>query len=184
MNIVEKKLSEIKPYERNPRRNDEAVKYLVESISKFGFKQPIVVDQDGVIVAGHTRFKAAKQLGMTEVPCVVADDLTPEQIKAFRLADNKVGEIATWDFELLHLELDELEDFEIDMGDFGFYNTFDEDQFEDLFEKKPEQEVQQEADEEEVPAHWKVIIRAENEEEAKEIKRQLIELGYECEVSA
>ena len=183
MNIIEKKISEIKPYERNPRRNDEAVTYLVESISSFGFKQPIVVDKDGVIVAGHTRFKAAKQLGMTEVPCVVADDLTPEQIKAFRLADNKVGEIATWDFELLHLELDDLEDFEIDMSDFGFYNDFDEDQFDDLFERKPEPEAAQEA-EEQAPEFWKVIVRAESEEEAKEIKNQLIELGYECEVSA
>ena len=95
MNIIEKKIGDIKPYERNPRRNDEAVKYVAESIKNFGFKNPIIVDNDGVIVAGHTRFKAAKQLGLQVVPCVVADDLTPEQIKAFRLADNKVGEIAT-----------------------------------------------------------------------------------------
>lgn len=183
MNIVEKKLSEIKPYERNPRRNDEAVKYLLESIKQFGFKQPIVVDRDGVIVAGHTRFKAAKQLGMTEVPCVVADDLTPEQIKAFRLADNKVGEIATWDFELLGLELDDLAELEIDMDDFGFYTDFDEDQFDDLFQNKPQEENKEKPKEQAAP-EWKVIIHAENEDEAKEIKNQLSEIGYECEVSA
>lgn len=183
MKIIEKKLSDIKPYERNPRRNDEAVKYLMESIKQFGFKQPIVVDSDGVIVAGHTRFKAAKNLGMKEVPCVVADDLTPEQVKAFRLADNKVGEIATWDFELLGLELDELAEFEIDMDDFGFYNDFDEDRFDDLFQNKPEEESEK-APKEEAPPQWKVIIHADGEDEAREIKEQLVELGYACEVSA
>lgn len=138
MNIVEKKISEIKPYERNPRRNDEAVKYLVESISNFGFKQPIVVDKDGVIVAGHTRLKAAKQLGMPAVPCVVADDLTPEQIKAFRLADNKVAEMAGWDFALLE---EELQLIDIDMEAFGFtdYEEVDiGDFFEDAEQKKKE----------------------------------------------
>lgn len=183
MNIIEKKLSELKPYERNPKRNDEAVKYVMESIKEFGFKNPILVDKDGVIIAGHTRFKAAKQLGLEVVPCVVADDLTPEQVKAFRLADNKVGEIATWDFDLLHLELDELDGLEIDMADFGFYNGFDEDQFDDLFESKANEQKEEDPKEEEV-ANWKVIIRAEDEEEAKQIKSQLLELGYECEVSA
>lgn len=118
MNIVEKKLKEIKPYEKNPRKNDEAVQYVMNSIKEFGFKVPIVIDKDGVIVCGHTRFKAAKKLKMKEVPCILADDLTPEQIKAFRLADNKTGEIATWDDELLSGELADLIDF--DMGDFGF----------------------------------------------------------------
>lgn len=118
MDIVLKKLSDIRPYEKNPRKNDEAVKYVAESISQFGFKVPIVIDKDGIIVAGHTRYKAAKKLNLKEVPCIVADDLTEEQVKAFRLADNKVAEKAEWDFELLADELDDLFDF--DMTVFGF----------------------------------------------------------------
>lgn len=118
MDIVLKKLSDIKPYENNPRKNDEAVKYVAESIKQFGFKVPIVIDRNNIIVAGHTRYKAAKKLSMTEVPCIVADDLTDEQIKAFRLADNKVAEKAEWDFELLDSELEDLFDF--DMTVFGF----------------------------------------------------------------
>lgn len=118
MEIVNKKLSEIKPYEKNPRKNDDAVKYVAKSIEEFGFKVPIVIDRSGVIVAGHTRYKAASSLGMKEVPCIIADDLTDEQIKAFRLADNKVGEIAEWDDSLLGDELDGI--FDLDMGDFGF----------------------------------------------------------------
>lgn len=118
MNIIEKKITEIKPYEKNPRRNDEAVKYVAESIKNFGFKVPIVIDKNNVIVAGHTRYKAAKNLGLKEVPCIVADDLTEEQVKAFRLADNKVAEKAEWDFDLLSAELDDLFDF--DMSAFGF----------------------------------------------------------------
>ncbi|MBO6267055.1 MAG: ParB N-terminal domain-containing protein, partial [Synergistaceae bacterium] len=117
MNIVWKKLDELKPYENNPRFNDEAVPAVAESIKEFGWKQPLVVDRDGVIVAGHTRYKAAEKLGLDKVPCIIADDLTPEQIKAFRLADNKTGEIATWDFDLLDQEL---ADLDFDMSDFGF----------------------------------------------------------------
>lgn len=118
MNIVELKLGEVRPYEKNPRKNDEAVKYVAESIRQFGFKVPIVIDHNGVIVAGHTRYKAAKKLKMETVPCIVADDLTEEQIKAFRLADNKVAEKAEWDFDLLADEMDDLFDF--DMTLFGF----------------------------------------------------------------
>ena len=118
MDIVEKKLSELKPYENNPRKNDEAVEYVANSIKEFGFKVPIVIDKDGVIVAGHTRYKAAKQLKLKTVPCIIADDLNEEQIKAFRLADNKTAEMAGWDFPLLDIELAEIET--LDMADFGF----------------------------------------------------------------
>ena len=118
MNIVLKTIADIKPYENNPRKNDDAVKYVAESIRAFGFKVPIVIDKNGIIVAGHTRYKAAKKLNLKEVPCIVADDLTEEQVKAFRLADNKVAEKAEWDFELLESELDDL--FEFDMTVFGF----------------------------------------------------------------
>ena len=124
MEIVLKKIDELIPYENNPRINDEAAKYVAESIRQFGFKVPMVIDKENVIVAGHTRFKAAMELGMEEVPCIVADDLTEEQVKAFRLADNKVGEIAQWDNRILELELADLEDLNFEMGDFGF-DTFE-----------------------------------------------------------
>lgn len=118
MEIVNKKIDELKPYEKNPRINDEAVEYVKKSIKEFGFKVPIVIDKNNTIVAGHTRYKASLELGLNEVPCIVADDLTDEQIKAFRLADNKVSEQASWDYELLTKELDEILD--ISMEDFGF----------------------------------------------------------------
>lgn len=118
MKIVEKNINEIKPYEKNPRKNDEAVKYVMESIKQFGFKVPIVIDKDNVIVCGHTRYKASQKLGIEVIPCVIADDLKDEQIKAFRLADNKVSEKADWDFDLLNEEIDDILD--IDMQDFGF----------------------------------------------------------------
>ena len=118
MDIVNRRLSEIHPYENNPRFNDEAVDAVAASIQEFGFKVPIVLDSEGVIVAGHTRWKAALKLQLEEVPCVVADDLSPEQIKAFRLADNKVAELAYWNEEALAKELEGIAD--IDMSAFGF----------------------------------------------------------------
>lgn len=111
-------IKSIRPYEKNPRRNDEAVDAVAASIREFGWQQPIVVDKDGVIIAGHTRYKAAKKLKCDTVPVVVADDLTEDQVKAYRLADNKTGELAEWDTALLGEELAELADF--DMSQFGF----------------------------------------------------------------
>ena len=118
MNIIEMNVEELIPYENNPRKNDDAVEKVALSISAFGFKVPIVIDSNNVIVTGHTRLKAAKKLGITKVPCIKADDLTDEQIKAFRLADNKVAEFSQWDEEKLMKELDELG--EIDMSLYGF----------------------------------------------------------------
>ena len=126
MEIVDKKVSELIPYENNPRKNDKAVPAVAKSIQEFGFKVPIVIDKNNIIVNGHTRLKAAKKLGLETVPCIVADDLTPEQIRAFRLADNKVGEIATWDDDKLEEELTELTGI-IDMQDFGFEDFFSKD---------------------------------------------------------
>lgn len=122
MQIIEKYTNELIPYSNNPRNNDEAVDAVAKSIKEFGFKVPIIIDKNNVIVAGHTRLKAAGKLKMEKVPCILADDLTEEQIKAFRLADNKVGELATWDMERLEAELDELDDMDLDfeMSDFGF----------------------------------------------------------------
>ena len=105
MNIIDVELDKLKPYENNPRFNDEAIEPVVNSIKQFGFKVPIIIDSSNVIVAGHTRLKAAKQLGMDKLPCIVVSDLTEEQIKAFRLADNKVAEFSSWDYEKLEEEL-------------------------------------------------------------------------------
>ena len=105
MNIQNISLTEIHPYAKNPRKNDEAVSAVAASIREFGFLVPLVIDRNHEIVAGHTRYRAAKQLGMKDVPCVIADELTEDQIKAFRLADNKVGALASWDMDLLPLEL-------------------------------------------------------------------------------
>lgn len=120
MKIVEKYLTEIHPYENNPRINDSAVQFVMNSILEFGFKVPIIIDKDGTIVCGHTRYKAAKKLKMNKVPCILADDLSEEQIKAYRLADNRVAEFAEWNPERLDVEINELERFDIDMTMFGF----------------------------------------------------------------
>lgn len=119
------------PYANNPRLNDNAVDAVAASIKEFGFKVPIVVDGENVIINGHTRLKAAHKLGLKQVPVIVADDLTPEQVKAFRLADNKTGELAQWDMAKLGIELEGIED--IDMTDFGF-------DFEDLEEDEPQED--------------------------------------------
>ena len=111
---------EVAPYDKNPRLNDDAVDAVASSIREFGFKVPIVVDSEGVVVSGHTRLKAAKALGLTEVPVIVADDLDKTKIKAFRLADNKVAELADWDESLLVKELEELAELSYDMGQFEF----------------------------------------------------------------
>lgn len=132
--IVLLPLAEIRPYDKNPRKNEKAVKYVKESIRQFGFKVPIVIDSNRVIVCGHTRLLAAKSLGMTEVPCIMADDLTDDQVKAFRLADNKVGEFSEWDMDLLGDELDAIEDAsDIDMEALGFDPELDPDQLGDSF---------------------------------------------------
>ena len=137
MEILNLGLEEIKPYEKNPRNNDNAVDAVAASIREFGFKVPIIIDKDNIIVAGHTRYKAAKKLGLKTVPCIKADDLTDEQVKAFRLADNKVAEQAEWDFDLLNLEL---ETITMDMEQFGFDLPIDE-----------EEETQTEIIEDDVP---------------------------------
>jgi DNA modification methylase len=120
MKIELRKLSDIKPYANNPRLNDDAVEAVAASIREFGFRQPIVVDAEGVIVVGHTRYKAALKLGLEMVPVHVATDLTPEQIKAYRIADNKSAELSDWDYDLLPVELGELQGMNYDLGLLGF----------------------------------------------------------------
>lgn len=137
-------LSDITPYENNPRNNEEAVEKVANSIKEFGFNQPIVVDKDNVIIVGHTRYLAAQELGLAEAPVIVAGNLSDEQARAYRLADNKTGEIAEWDFEKLALELEEVES--LDMSEFGFavegldssFSESDsEDDIADFFEAAP-----------------------------------------------
>lgn len=171
LKIVYKKLSDLTPYENNPRLNDGAVDAVAKSIEEFGFKVPIVIDKDGVIVAGHTRLKAAKQLAIDEVPCIIADDLSDEELKAFRLADNKVSELAEWDFDKLDAEL---ADIDFDMSDFGFdFNTIDEenDKFDD-------------ADTEYHDINDKTIIAIEfdTEQELESAFQKLNDEGYNCQI--
>lgn len=118
MKVVYMAVSELVPYENNPRNNEKAVEAVANSIREFGFKNPIIVDRQKVIVSGHTRRLAALKLGMDLVPVVYADDLTEDQIKAFRLADNRVAEMAAWDEDLLKEEMAKAVDFEF--GDYGF----------------------------------------------------------------
>lgn len=140
MEIVYKSIDELTPYENNPRHNENAVAAVAASIKEFNFKVPLVIDTNGVVVAGHTRLLAARQLGLSAVPCIIADDLTPEQIRAFRLADNKTAELAGWDFTKLEEELLEISK-QFDMTSFGFDETEDIDIdgfFEDAEQKEKE----------------------------------------------
>ena len=137
MQIIERKISELKPYANNPRLNDGAVDAVAASIKNFGFKVPLVVTADGEIIAGHTRLKAAQKLKMKTVPVIIADDLTPEQVRAFRLADNKTGELAGWDFEKLDLELEEID---LDMTQFGFDSHSTPENLDELFAPAEEKE--------------------------------------------
>jgi len=135
-------LGDIVPYGRNPRKNDGAVDAIAESIKQYGFLVPLVISSKNEIVTGHTRFKAAGKLGLKTVPCIIADDLSEEQIKAFRLVDNKVGEIAEWDMDLLPLEI---ADISADLSAFGF-DSISEDEFGEEFtledgDKKPFQQI-------------------------------------------
>lgn len=119
-------LSMLKPYPDNPRINEDAVDYVARSIQDYGFKVPLVVDKDMVIICGHTRYEAAKKLNMGSVPCIIAADLTEEQVAAYRLADNKVSEFSSWDFDKLQAELATIDN--IDMGEFHFFRFDDEEE--------------------------------------------------------
>ena len=129
MNIIKMKVEELIPYINNPRNNENAVDKVASSISEFGFKNPIFVDKNNIVVNGHTRLLASKKLGLKEVPVIVIDDLTDTQIKAFRIADNKVAEYSKWDYDLLNIELEQLEELDFSMSDFGI-STFEPIEFE------------------------------------------------------
>ena len=171
-NIVYKETKDLIPYANNPRLNDNAVDAVAASIKEFGFKVPIVVDSENVIINGHTRLKAAHKLGLKQVPCIVADDLTPEQVKAFRLADNKTSELAEWDLDKLDIELGEIAD--IDMGDFGFDFDIEDKDFED--EKTPEDKDVGIDDEK------ALVVDCENENEMEKTFKTLTKEGYKCRI--
>lgn len=128
MEIIQMDIEDLKTYENNPRNNDEAVDKVANSIAEFGFKVPIIVDKHNVIIAGHTRLRASKKLGLQTVPVIQANELSEEQVMAFRLADNKTSEFAEWDMDKLDLELQALRDFDFDMESMGF----SEDDFADM----------------------------------------------------
>ena len=142
MQIIYKRIEEIKPYENNPRINDEAVEYVANSIKEFGFRNPIILDKNNVIICGHTRLLASKELKLKEVPCIIADDLTDEQVKALRLADNKVAEKSMWDYSKLDEELEDI--LNIDMSKFDFSINTDNVNLEEFFEENTNEEKKEE----------------------------------------
>jgi len=174
MEIIQKSIEELIPYINNPRKNDAAVDKVAGSIKEFGFKVPIVVDKDNVIVAGHTRYKAAQKLNIDYVPCVVADDLTDQQIKAFRIADNKVSEFSEWDEELLQLELEGLDDI---------FTGFDEWELDSMAKiEEQEQEIDQILHQQSIqiaPPQEYIIVLAKDAEEFEEMK-SYFDLGQVC----
>lgn len=171
--VIYKNIDEIIPYVNNPRNNKDAVDAVASSIKNFGFKVPVVIDGENEIVNGHTRILASKKLGLKEVPVIVASDLSPEQIKAFRLADNKVGELAEWDTEMLMVELDELAELDIDMTDFGFEPV-------DFEEENKEQKNTEPSN---LDENTVIIITCNTEEELEETFVKLSEEGYQCQLS-
>lgn len=167
MEIFEMSPGDLTPYEFNPRKNDKSVDKVAASIKEFGFRVPIVVDADNVIVCGHTRLKAALKLGLDTVPVTRADDLTEEQIKAFRLADNKVGESSEWDNDLLGDELGEI--FDLDMSTFGF----------SLDEPTPTERKDLSSL---IEPEYQIIIDCKDEMEQEDLYNRLEEEGIKCRV--
>ena len=169
MNIESKLLSDIVPYAKNAKKHDNRqINNVAESIKQYGFVQPIVIDRDGVIVIGHCRALAAKKLGMKEVPCVCVDDLTPEQVNALRIVDNKSNE-SEWDFDILPDELAEL-----DLSDFDF--DFGVSLYEDDTETKEREEIA-------LNESVSVVVECSDDEEAEAIFEKLSEEGYKCHIS-
>lgn len=142
-------LKDVIPYANNPRNNDgEAVDKVASSIKEFGFNVPLVLDKDNVIICGHTRYKAAKKLNIDEIPCIYADKLTPAQVKAYRIADNKVSEFSTWNYDMLSIEVEQLQELDFDVDSLGFENF----EIQSLFdEQEEESEVSEDDYEIELP---------------------------------
>lgn len=183
MEIVNKKIEELIPYENNPRNNDNAIEYVKNSIKKFGFKVPLVIDKNNVIVTGHTRYKASKELGLKEVPCIIADDLTDKQIQAFRIADNKTNDMAEWNDDLLAIELKDVLD-DIDMTDFGFGDFELSMLMDDMEPEKYDDDLIKEysSNSDEFLANKRIIITYRTDEETEFLKNLIREDGEELGV--
>ena len=140
-------ISQIHPYENNPRNNEAAIEPVAQSIKSFGFRVPILIDRKGTIIAGHTRYEAAKRLGMDKVPCILVDDLTDAQIRAYRIADNKVSEASSWNDDVLRAEMDALKALDVDLSSTGFNDVeldgllrdMDDSDFEEFFTEPVQQ---------------------------------------------
>ena len=181
LNVKMVPVEDVVPYEKNPRLNDQAVDAVASSIREFGFKVPIVVDSKGVVVSGHTRLKAAKTLGLDEVPVIVADDLDDTKIKAFRLADNKVAELADWDESLLIKELEELDDLNYDMGQFDFELDLD-DAGEDGSDGDGSDDMGDIPDNINVMETFALNVIVKDEAEQAELYEEMLGRGYEVKV--
>ena len=184
MEIKMMNVEDLIPYINNPRRNENAIDKVASSIKEFGFKVPIVIDKDKVVVTGHTRLLASKKLGLEQVPCVVADDLSKAQIKAFRLADNKVSEFSTWDMELLKVELEELEELNFEVSDLGFeFMTIDQldiPTFDDFDDEEEDEEEEEETSSEGI-IQYNIIFNNKEEQETWHEFIKFLRENYEGE---
>ena len=169
MQIVYKDINDLQMYENNPRKNSDAVQYVANSIQQFGFKVRIIIDKNNTIVCGHTRYKAARRLKMAKVPCIMADDLDEDQIRAFRLADNKVAEMATWDYDRLEQEFALIDPLVFDIADFGFFPNYEADE-----EEEDEDEVGNSVTEEKT---YSLVIDCESKAEQKDVYDRLAKMG-------
>lgn len=185
MNIIEIPVTQLKPYKKNARFNENAIPKVAQSIKDFGFKNPIIVDKDMSIIAGHTRLLAAKSLGLTKVPCIIADDLTPQQVKAFRLVDNRTSEFASWDFELLQTELDKInmDLSEYEFPDFTYEDELSADELESILDddNNPTDYSRNgdfsESSDVEKKEEYKVEIICKNETEQESLFYELVKRG-------
>lgn len=175
MEVKNVPIDSIKPYEKNPRLNDNAIKAVAESIKEFGWQQPIVVDKNGEIIAGHTRYKAAQKLGETEIPVTTAESLTPEQVKAYRLLDNKLNELSDWDIDKLR---EEIASFEFD------FEPFDIDFNAELKEMPDVSYMFNEPSEvpDDTPSKFQIVVTCKSAEEREQILQLLKEKGVETKV--
>ena len=181
MQIENIEIDKVIPYANNPRHNDgEAVDRVAASIKEYGFKSPIIVDKDNVIIAGHTRYKASLKLGLDTVPAIKADDLTPAQIKAYRIADNRVAEYSSWDNELLTIEMEGLQELDFDLELTGFEDW----EIKELFENgEKENESERKDLSDAIKENYELIIKCNDENDLQFIYEELAERGYECRIS-
>jgi ParB-like chromosome segregation protein Spo0J len=174
MEVTTAHIDDVIPYARNPRNNEAAVDKVAASIREYGWRQPIVVDKEMTIIAGHTRLMAAMKLGLEKVPIHIADGLTDAQVKAYRIADNRVSQEAEWDNDLLKLEFDDLLDVDFDLGLTGF----NDDELKNLLED----DEQKTTTSQDVNSEYEVVIECVSEEEQERVYKIMTDKGYKCRV--